>query len=103
MGHLNPMGVFREASGFNRSPNKSVPAIKAHKMHKKAPKTIGKIPKSNPPRNRKTFLVTSLLTPTFIHSGYFYSATSSSLLLRGPPDTARMLCWNFTPKRHRQL
>src|SRR6218665_2745823 len=41
--------------------------------------------------------------PSFIHLGYFYSAFSSSLLLRGAPDTARILCRNFTPKRHRQL
>ena len=27
----------------------------------------------------------------FIHSGYFYSASSSPLLLRGAPDTARIL------------
>src|SRR6218665_2016499 len=40
---------------------------------------------------------------SFIHSGYFYSASSSSLLLRGPPDTARILCQSFTPKRHRPL
>ena len=38
-----------------------------------------------------------------IHSGYFYSASSSPILLKGAPDTARILCWNFTPKRHRQL
>src|SRR6218665_2235304 len=39
----------------------------------------------------------------FIHSGQFYSASSSSLLLRRAPDTARILCRSFTPKRHRQL
>ena len=39
----------------------------------------------------------------FIHSGYFYSASSSPLLLRGAPDTARILCRCFMPKRHRQL
>src|SRR6218665_2410182 len=38
-----------------------------------------------------------------IMSGYFYSASSSPLLPRGAPDTARILCWSFTPKRHRQL
>src|SRR6218665_1717447 len=44
-------------------------------------------------------------TPThsFIHSGYFYSASSSPLLLRGAPDTVLILCRGFTPKRHRQL
>src|SRR6218665_561618 len=42
---------------------------------------------------------------SFIHSGYFYSASSSPLLLRGAPDTARIpvLCQSFMPKRHRQL
>src|SRR6218665_3294936 len=38
-----------------------------------------------------------------IHSGYFYSASSSPLLLRSAPDAARMLCRSFTPNRHRQL
>jgi len=33
---------------------------------------------------------------SIIHSGYFYSASSSPLLLRGAPDTARILCRNFT-------
>src|SRR6218665_797886 len=40
---------------------------------------------------------------SFIYSGYFYSAFSSPLLLRGIPDTARILCRSFTPKRYRQL
>jgi len=42
---------------------------------------------------------------SLIHSNYFYSPSSSPLLLlpRGIPDTARMLCQSFTPKRHRQL
>src|SRR6218665_253830 len=39
---------------------------------------------------------------SFIHSGYFYSALSSPLLLRSAPDTARILCRGFTLKRHRQ-
>ena len=39
----------------------------------------------------------------FIHSGCFYSTSSSPLLLRGAPNTARILCRGFTPKRHRQL
>src|SRR6218665_957536 len=38
-----------------------------------------------------------------IHSGYFNSAISSPLLLRGAPDTARILCQSFRPKRHMQL
>jgi len=32
-----------------------------------------------------------LNTHSFIHSGYFYSASSSALLLRGAPDTAQVL------------
>ena len=40
---------------------------------------------------------------SFIHSDHFYSASSSPLLLRSAPDTARVLCRSFTPKRHRQL
>src|SRR6218665_1874459 len=40
---------------------------------------------------------------SFIHSGHFYSASSSPLLLRSAADTARILCRSFTPKRHRQL
>ena len=31
------------------------------------------------------------------------NASSNPLLLRGAPDPARILCRNFTPKRHRQL
>ena len=37
---------------------------------------------------------------SFIHSGYFYSASSSPLLLRSAPDTAEILCRSFTPKRN---
>src|SRR6218665_3083566 len=40
---------------------------------------------------------------SFIHSDHFYSASSSPLVLRSAPDTARTLCRSFTPKRHRQL
>src|SRR6218665_737242 len=40
---------------------------------------------------------------SFIHSFYFYSTSSSPLLLRGAPDTARIVRRSFTPKRHRQL
>jgi len=43
------------------------------------------------------------LQDLFIHSDYFYNASSSPLLLRSAPDTARILCRNFTPKSHRQL
>src|SRR6218665_1923847 len=48
----------------------------------------------------------SLIYQLFIlvtYSGYFYTAFSSPLLLRGVPETARILCRCFTPKRHRQL
>src|SRR6218665_3344993 len=38
-----------------------------------------------------------------IHSAHFYSASSSPLLLRGAPATARILYRSFTPKRHKQL
>ena len=40
---------------------------------------------------------------SFIHSDYFYIASSSPLLLRGAPDTSQILRRNFTPKRHRKL
>jgi len=40
---------------------------------------------------------------SFIHSFYFYSTSSSPLLLKGTPDTARIPCRSFTPKHHRQL
>src|SRR6218665_3436550 len=39
----------------------------------------------------------------FIHSGHFYSASSSPLLFRSTPNTARILCRSFTPKCYRQL
>src|SRR6218665_1678652 len=40
----------------------------------------------------------------FIHSGYFYSASSSPLKLRGAPDTAQTQpCRSFAPKRPVQL
>src|SRR6218665_2894493 len=40
---------------------------------------------------------------SFIHSDYFYSAPPSLPLLKAAPDTARILCWSFNPKRQRQL
>ena len=40
---------------------------------------------------------------SFIHSDYFYSASSSPLLLRIAPDTARILCRSSTLKCNRQL
>ena len=39
----------------------------------------------------------------FIHSGYFYSTSSSLLLIWGTPETARILCRGFMLKCHRQL
>ena len=51
----------------------------------------------------KTSIFIVLEQSTFIHSGYFYSASSSALLHRGASDTARILCRSVTPKRHRQL
>src|SRR6218665_3988638 len=40
---------------------------------------------------------------SFIHSGHFCSTSSSPLLLRSAPCTARILCRSFMSKRHRQL
>src|SRR6218665_479605 len=39
-----------------------------------------------------------LFIHSFIHSGYFNSASSSPLLLRGAPGTARILCRSFALK-----
>jgi len=39
----------------------------------------------------------------FIYSGYFFIASSSPLPLRVSPDTVRILCRSFMPKRHSQL
>src|SRR6218665_1005843 len=41
------------------------------------------------------------LSHSLIHSDI--SIAPRALLLRGASDTARVLCRNFTPKRHRQL
>ena len=38
-----------------------------------------------------------------VHSFIFYSGSSSPPLLTSAPDTARILCQSFTPKRHRRL
>jgi len=43
------------------------------------------------------------LIHSLIHSGHFCTPSSSPLLLRSAPDTARILCPSFTPKRNRQL
>src|SRR6218665_3123284 len=39
----------------------------------------------------------TLSVHSFIHSDHFYRASSSPLLLRSGPDTARILCRSFTP------
>ena len=49
-------------------------------------------------RKRKSNIIHS-----FIHLRYFYSASSSPLLLRGVSNTPLILCRRFTPKSHRQL
>src|SRR6218665_338510 len=53
-------------------------------------------------RKRKSRTLQDLFH-SVIHSDYFYSASSSPLLLRGTPDKARILCRSFTLKRNRQL
>ena len=45
----------------------------------------------------------NMMLYSVIHSGHFYSAASSLLLLKSAPDTARILCRSFTEKRQRQL
>src|SRR6218665_3992753 len=40
---------------------------------------------------------------SIIHSGHFYSASSSPLPLRSAPNKERILCQSFIPKHHRQL
>jgi len=48
---------------------------------------------SNPRESRNVFRdFGSTNTHSFIHSGYFYSASSCPLLLRSAPDTAWMYC-----------
>ena len=55
--------------------------------------------------SQSSLTISSFPPTTLIHSGYFYSASSSPLLLRGAtaPDAAWILCRNFTTKSHRQL
>src|SRR6218665_3573140 len=45
----------------------------------------------------------SHLCCSFIHSGHFYSAPSSPLLLRGAPDYSTDTVWEFHAEAHRQL
>ena len=40
---------------------------------------------------------------SFIHSGHFYSAPSSPLLLRGAPDYSMDTVSEFHPEAHKQL
>ena len=40
---------------------------------------------------------------SFIHSGHFYSAPSSPLLLRGAPDYSMDTVWEFHAEAHTQL
>src|SRR6218665_1914937 len=56
-----------------------------------------KINHDNEPLNYSIFI------HSFIHSGYFYSTSSSPLLFRGAPDTAPIPCRSFTPRHHMQL
>src|SRR6218665_1540593 len=53
--------------------------------------------------HNQTCCIRNLFMKSFIHSEYFCSTFQSQLLLRGAPDTARILCRRFTPKHHRQL
>src|SRR6218665_746535 len=45
----------------------------------------------------------SKVLPPFIHSGHFYSALSSPLLLRGTPDYSTDTVSEFQAEAHRQL
>src|SRR6218665_1200290 len=53
--------------------------------------------------SRVNYFYSFALILSFFHLSYFYSTSSNPLLLRGAPDTARILCRSFTPKCHRQL
>src|SRR6218665_927900 len=47
--------------------------------------------------------LSSLPSASFIHSGHFYSAPSSPLLLRGAPDYSADTVSEFHAEAHRQL
>src|SRR6218665_248773 len=49
------------------------------------------------------YIYSCMVVSFYFYSCYFYSASTSPLLLRGAPKTARILCRSFTPKRHGQL
>src|SRR6218665_318248 len=51
----------------------------------------------------KIFLSACLVPHSFIHSGHFYSARSSPLLLRGTPDYSTDTVSEFHAEAHRQL
>src|SRR6218665_806602 len=53
--------------------------------------------------SRKSHHVTSLTCHSFIHSGHFYSAPSSPLLLRGGPDYSTDTVSEFHAEAHMQL
>ena len=58
------------------------------------------------PAPQKPLVVHSIIRSvnySVIYSGNFYSVSSSPLLLRSAPNTARILYRNFTPKRHGKL
>src|SRR6218665_2120582 len=49
------------------------------------------------------FQISVIIIVGFIHSGHFYSATSSPLLLIGAPDYSTDTVWEFHTEAHRQL
>ena len=52
---------------------------------------------------QKGILISKGSLHSFIHSGYFYSASSSPLLLRGAPDYSTDTVSEFHAEAHRQL
>src|SRR6218665_2347331 len=74
---------------------------KDQRMHKCG--TISKMTATKVSKIAVWVIVCEVKAHSFIHSGYFYSASTSLLLLRGAPDTSRIRCGSFTPKRHKQL
>ena len=53
--------------------------------------------------NRPNYGKSLLMIGLFIHSGHFYSAPSSPLLLRGAPDYSADTVSEFHAEAHRQL
>src|SRR6218665_583508 len=64
---------------------------------------MGQCTEQNTFQVTQQWLLRSDIVLLFIYSACFYSASSSPLLLRGAPNAARMLCWSFTLRHHRQL